>query len=360
MDFDITRYQQYLTRPRRVVEPLSWVGHIPFAFLLVEVLRPKVIVELGVHSGNSFNAFCQAVDELGLETTCYGVDTWQGDAHAGEYDETVFRELRSHQQEHYGHFAHLLRMTFDQARDYFADGSVDLLHIDGLHTYDAVRHDFDHWAGKLGPRGVVLFHDTCVREHDFGVWRLWEEVAPQHPSYNFRHSHGLGVLLLGSEVREEVLRLVEALSQGGWLAAFLARLGESLVDAYGARARFDALEAEADGLRSTVEARRRENEKLAARLHEINQKYGELCREHGRVVESLRRETEQGRYLSGRLEELRPMLEATRRDAERLRREVRELERRLAERERELSEIFSSTVWKLTAPLRRRGRPARD
>ena len=36
-------------------------------------------------------------------------------------------------------FSSLLRMDFADARDHIEDGSVDLLHIDGLHTYEAVR-----------------------------------------------------------------------------------------------------------------------------------------------------------------------------------------------------------------------------
>ena len=355
MPFDLLNYRQYLARPRRVVEPVSWVGHIPFAFLLVEVLRPRVIVELGVHSGNSFNAFCQAVDELGLETTCYGVDTWQGDEHAGAYDDSVYRDLRDHQQAHYARFAHLMRMTFDEAQGYFADGSVDLLHIDGLHTYEAVKHDFEHWTGKLSARGVVLFHDTRVRERDFGVWRLWEEVSARHPSYDFRHSHGLGVLAVGGEVPQAVVDLIQALRAGDQLPALLARLGACIEDDYRRRVQVAALQRELETQQAVAEGRARELGTLTEKLHEVNQKYGEMCREHGRLVDAMRKEVEQRQYLAGRLEELRPQLEAARREAQGLRQELRALEARLGERERQLAEIFSSRVWRLTAPLRRRG-----
>jgi hypothetical protein len=86
-----------------------------------------------------------------------------------------------------------LRTTFDEARQNFADETVDILHIDGLHTYGAVLHDFENWLSAVKPGGLVLLHDISARHGDFGVWRVWEELESRGERFSFPHSWGLGV-----------------------------------------------------------------------------------------------------------------------------------------------------------------------
>jgi hypothetical protein len=192
------------TDPVLTTPETAWSEHVPFAFWLIEAARPATLVELGVHSGLSYCGFCQAIGQLGLSTAAYGVDTWLGDAHAGEYGDDVLAKLRAHHDPLYAGFSHLVRETFDDARQHFQPGSIDVLHLDGLHTYDAVRHDFDSWLPQMSVRGVVLLHDIGVRERDFGVWRLWEELSNEYPSFAFPFGNGLGVLGVGEDLPEPV------------------------------------------------------------------------------------------------------------------------------------------------------------
>lgn len=217
------------------LERSAWVDHAPFAFWLVSILQPRLLVELGTHRGYSYFSFCQAVQKLGLQTHCHAVDTWKGDEHAGFYGEEIFQHVENYNNTHYAPFSRLIRSTFDESLDQFADASIDLLHVDD------VKHDFESWRPKLSDCAIVLFPDTQVRERDFGVFRLWEELSAGSPAFEFFHGRGLGVLGYGANLPDGLASFFGAASDPAVAAEIRSaygRLGESL------KAAFDAAHAQ--------------------------------------------------------------------------------------------------------------------
>jgi hypothetical protein len=190
----------------------NWSGHLPFAADLIDALKPSLVVELGTHYGESYFGFCQAIRAQGLSCQAYAVDTWVGDSQTGKYGEDVFQEVSAHNTEHYQSFSTLLRTTFDEATKCFNDGSIDLLHLDGCHTYEAIQHDFGNWLPKVRAGGVILLHDTALRKGEFGAWRFWEEVSQIYPSFAFHHSCGLGVVQKGDTPNIDIPVLGEMLA----------------------------------------------------------------------------------------------------------------------------------------------------
>jgi hypothetical protein len=275
----------------------AWLEHAPFAYWLMDALRPNQVVELGTHYGYSYFVFCEAVVRLGLGTRTFALDSWVGDDQAGTYGEEVFEFVSATNERSYAEFSTLLRGYFDESLDKIEDGSVDLLHIDGRHGYDDVRHDFEAWRPKLSPRAVVLFHDVAEHQEGFGVWRLWDELSEQYPAFAFDHAHGLGVLGVGAELPASVARFfVAAQSFGDDIKRTYVKLGEVLA----VRAGLELLPAEVQSLK-----------------------------EHWRA-------SEQGRL-------------AAEQTANNLQRELDELHAEMNER---LGEYRSSTSWRLTAPVR--------
>lgn len=186
--------------PDAFIPDSAWIEHTPLAFWIIDQHRPGLLAELGTHTGYSYLCFCQQVLKSKLPTQCFAVDTWRGDVHAGFYGEEVFDNLVRYHNPRYGAFSRLLRSSFEAAVGQFADGSIDLLHLDGRHFYEDVRQDFESWRPKLSGRAIVLFHDTQVRERGFGVYRFWQEISSGLPHFEFTHGHGLGVLGFGPAV----------------------------------------------------------------------------------------------------------------------------------------------------------------
>lgn len=181
-----------------VINPLEsgWWGHVFFAYDLVANTKPKTIVELGTHKGHSFFAFCQGIKDQNIDAKIVAVDTWQGDEHAGFYGDEIFDEVDNVVNHYYEKIKiQLIRKTFDEALDDFAEKSIDILHIDGLHTYEAVKRDFEKWLPKVKEDGVILFHDIVVKERDFGVYKLWDDIKRDYYTMEFYHSNGLGVII---------------------------------------------------------------------------------------------------------------------------------------------------------------------
>jgi hypothetical protein len=115
-------------------------------------------------------------------------------------------------------------MNFHEALDTFQDGSIDLLHIDGYHTYEAVKQDFESWLCKMTANGIILLHDIHVRRDSFGVYKYWEEVKGKFKTMEFVGSHGLGIVFLG-EIPDGLLHKFYTSSLDGGMPAIQGAFG---------------------------------------------------------------------------------------------------------------------------------------
>ena len=173
-----------------------WAGHVYFAYDLIRNVKPKTIVELGTYKGTSFFSMCQALKDGNIKSNITAIDSWEGETHTGKYGKCIYQTFCHIIKKFYSKVkVHTLKMYFDDAIKRFPDKSIDLLHIDGLHTYDAVKHDYEKWKDKVSDRGIILFHDIAVKEKGFGVYQFWNEIAKDNKNcLEFTHSNGLGVL----------------------------------------------------------------------------------------------------------------------------------------------------------------------
>ena len=200
---DLHQYQLIFSEPSHVNLPLSWIEHIPFAFYIVSKAVPKIIVELGVHTGNSLFAFSKAVKYNNFDTKIYGIDNFIGDEHANYYNNEVYESVRGIADEYYNGMTKIIKSDFDDALNLFEDNSIDLLHIDGFHSYNSAKHDFESWFPKMKKNGIILMHDILFTKRSFGTWIYWKELQKKYNFIELRHGYGLGMILLGNNLLSE-------------------------------------------------------------------------------------------------------------------------------------------------------------
>jgi predicted O-methyltransferase YrrM len=170
--------------------PTAWAGHRVFANWLNKHLQPQVTVELGVDRG--YSLFALAENSPG---EVYGIDLFEGDQHAGQRDSNEeYARVLEFVKENQLNNVHVIQDDWhNTARTW--NKKIDLLHIDGVHTTNAVIADFNSWCRFLSRKSVVLFHDIdSFNDVYIAVQAIATQLSNQVIVGGFIHSAGLGVL----------------------------------------------------------------------------------------------------------------------------------------------------------------------
>jgi predicted O-methyltransferase YrrM len=165
---------------------LIYPGQIRSEFVqLVEVLKkrnPRVIVEIGTATGGSLCAWCALAAD---DATIISIDL-PGGIHGGGY--AYWRTFIYRQFTRPGQTLHLLRAdshqteTLAQLKKLLPPGGIDFLFIDGDHTYEGVKKDFEMYSPLVRPGGYIAFHDTVVHppEIDVHVNEYWRDIRVKY------------------------------------------------------------------------------------------------------------------------------------------------------------------------------------
>lgn len=87
----------------------------------------------------------------------------------------------------------------EQVEECLGGCSLDLLFIDGDHTYNGCKSDFDIYSKLVRPGGLIAFHDIRGAKHgSFQVWKFWNELKKKYEHREFavkKEDNGIGVLV---------------------------------------------------------------------------------------------------------------------------------------------------------------------
>lgn len=145
-------------------------------------------VEVGTYKGNFAEVMISrlkpetfhAVDPLRLFP---GMVSFPGQEFKQQESLDRLANVVSKKMEKYGH--NLIRETSEVASEQFEDESVDVVYIDGDHTYEGCKADISYWWPKIKPGSILCGHDyqhmkNRVTGMVFGVIPAVDEFVQEH------------------------------------------------------------------------------------------------------------------------------------------------------------------------------------
>lgn len=182
-------------RSVQVPEEIRALGEI------VQQAKPLTIIEIGTYKGGTLFLWCRSNPQAELFIS---VDL-PGGQYGGGYEiarERMYREFiydRPHAKMELMRVNSHHASTISSLRPYIRERNVDFLYIDGDHTYEGVKQDFNMYAPFV-KNGLIAFHDIVTTSQGCGVYQLWEELKMDYPTYEIieRGSNkGIGVVFIG-------------------------------------------------------------------------------------------------------------------------------------------------------------------
>jgi predicted O-methyltransferase YrrM len=136
--------------------------------------RGGTIVEIGSYLGASASFLAAGLRQSHHAGRVYCVDTWQNDA-MSEGRRDTWAEFQRNVADFLDVIVPIRADSVEAAASF--ETAVDLLFVDGDHSYEGCRRDVAAWLPKLRADGWIFMHDAGWAE---GVLRVIEELVVPH------------------------------------------------------------------------------------------------------------------------------------------------------------------------------------
>lgn len=164
---------------------------------LVAEHEPETILEIGTANGGTFYVWSRYVDSC---QTLVSLDLPGGDFGGGyeAHKVDLYRQFDDDKEMAFIRDDSHDEAVYERARD-AVGGEVDFLFIDGDHTYEGVKQDFEMYSRLVADGGIIALHDIVNDNDDIEVPRFWTELENEYETTTFvarPHWGGIGVVFL--------------------------------------------------------------------------------------------------------------------------------------------------------------------
>jgi cephalosporin hydroxylase len=186
---------------RLTVRPIQVKEEIAQLLGILQRMRPRTLVEIGTANGGTLflltrvSSSCAVIVSVDLPSGKFGggylpslVQVYRSFATAKQ--NVVPMRADSHDP-----------VTLTNVKRLLDEDPIDFLMIDGDHSYEGVRSDFELYSPMVRRGGIIAFHDIVpgLPSHVGGVPKFWREIRSK---YAFREvvknwgqgGSGIGIL----------------------------------------------------------------------------------------------------------------------------------------------------------------------
>ena len=167
-----------------LIKPSQVYREISQLLKLVDRIKPGVILEIGTANGGTLFCFSHVASEAAV---IISIDLPGGKFGGGypKWRESLYKSFILQGQK-----IHLLRAdshkteTLEQVEAVLHGRKVDFIFIDGDHTYEGVKKDFEMYSPLVKEGGIIAFHDIVVHPPETGceVSKFWREIRDDYDS----------------------------------------------------------------------------------------------------------------------------------------------------------------------------------
>ncbi|MCH6575539.1 MAG: class I SAM-dependent methyltransferase [Bacteroidetes bacterium] len=184
------------------IKPLQNKDELITLLKILSQKKPKKILEIGTAGGGTLFLLSKIASE---NATIISIDLPGGPFGGELYPDwkiPIFECFKEKSQK-----IHLLRCnshlpsSIEKIKKIIGDEKLDFLFIDGDHTYEGVKQDFENYSKLVKLGGIIAFHDinTGPEELVGGVPKFWNEISSKFFVSELKdekkfHSYGIGIL----------------------------------------------------------------------------------------------------------------------------------------------------------------------
>jgi len=150
---------------------------------IFQELSPKYILEIGVANGGTLFCFCKLARD---DATIISIDLPEGHFGGGypEWKIPIYQAFKKEKQNLY-----LLRKdshqneTLEEVKKILNGNQLDFIFIDGDHSYEGVKKDFEMYSPLVRKGGIIAFHDIVNNDTsrlDIEVPKFFNEIKDNY------------------------------------------------------------------------------------------------------------------------------------------------------------------------------------